>query len=63
MTRTDVTYGQLDKALLSLGFRCRTVDLDGQYRALREGGGLVLEGSYRSAHGWPQPITDRRPQL
>lgn len=32
MTRTDVTYGQLDKALLSLGFRCRTVDVDGQAR-------------------------------
>jgi hypothetical protein len=23
MTRTDVTYGQLDKALRSLGFSCR----------------------------------------
>jgi hypothetical protein len=29
VTRTDVTYGQLDKALVSLGFRRRTVDLDG----------------------------------
>ncbi len=32
MTRTDVTYGQLDKPLLSLGFRCRTADPDGQAR-------------------------------
>jgi hypothetical protein len=30
--RTDVTYGQLDKALLSLGFRCRIVDMDGKAR-------------------------------
>jgi hypothetical protein len=32
VTRTEVTYGQLDKALLSLGFRCRVVDLDGDAR-------------------------------
>ncbi len=32
MTRTDVTYGQLDKALASLGFRRRVVDLDGDAR-------------------------------
>jgi hypothetical protein len=25
MTRTDVTYGQLDRALRSLGFTCSTV--------------------------------------
>jgi hypothetical protein len=28
MKRTDVTYGQLDKALRSLGFSCRLVDVD-----------------------------------
>jgi len=32
MTRTDVTYGQLEKVLLALGFRCRTVDMEGQAR-------------------------------
>jgi hypothetical protein len=26
MTRTEVTYGQLDKVLRSLGFSCRLVD-------------------------------------
>ena len=38
MTRTDVTYGQLDKALVSLGSRCRTVDLDGDARVYEHPG-------------------------
>ncbi len=28
MSRTDVTYGQLDRVLRSLGFTCREVDGD-----------------------------------
>ncbi len=28
MSRTDVTYGQLDKVLRSLGLSCRSVKLD-----------------------------------
>jgi hypothetical protein len=32
MTRTEVTYGQLDKALRSFGFTCRNVDMDGPAR-------------------------------
>ncbi len=32
MTRTDVTYGQLDKALKSLGFICRLAKLRGDVR-------------------------------
>ena len=44
--RTDVTYGQLDKLLLSLGFKCRIVDLDGDARVYkhdeRPGATLIL---------------------
>jgi hypothetical protein len=32
MTRTEVTYEQLDRVLRSLGLRCRVVDLDGDAR-------------------------------
>jgi hypothetical protein len=32
MVRTEVTYGQLDKVLRSLGFICRTVKLRGEAR-------------------------------
>jgi hypothetical protein len=32
MKRTHVTYGQLDKVLLALGFRCRLMDVDGDAR-------------------------------
>lgn len=32
MVRTEVTYGQLDKALRSLGFTCRAVKLRGNAR-------------------------------
>ena len=30
MKRTEVTYGQLDKVLRSLGFTCRSVDVEGE---------------------------------
>jgi hypothetical protein len=32
MVRTEVTYGQLDKALRSLGFTCREVKMRGDAR-------------------------------
>lgn len=32
MARSEVTYGQLDKALRSLGFNCRMVKLRGEAR-------------------------------
>jgi hypothetical protein len=32
MVRTEVTYGQLDKVLRSLGFSCRDVKLRGEAR-------------------------------
>jgi hypothetical protein len=32
MTRTEVTYAQLDKALLALGYCRRIVDIDGDAR-------------------------------
>ena len=32
MTRSGVTYGELDKALRSMGFSCRIVNIDGDAR-------------------------------
>ena len=44
MTRTEVTYGQLDKALRSLGFTCRKVMMDGEARRYEHAatGALIL---------------------
>jgi hypothetical protein len=43
MKRTDVTYGQLDKVLRSLGFACRLVTEDPPARVYehRESGALI----------------------
>ncbi len=37
MTRTDVTYGQLDKVLRSLGFSCRADSSDPPARVYEHG--------------------------
>ena len=44
MKRTDVTYGQLDKVLRSLGFSCRLVKKDPPARVYehKESGALVV---------------------
>jgi hypothetical protein len=44
MKRTDVTYGQLDRVLRSLGFTCRLVDLDGKARVYedKESGAIII---------------------
>jgi len=44
MKRTDVTYGQLNKVLRSLGFTCRVVELDGEARVYedKESGALII---------------------
>jgi len=45
MKKTDVTYGQLDKVLRSLGFSCRQVDGDPparRYEHKRRGGFLSV---------------------
>jgi hypothetical protein len=43
MKRTDVTYGQLDKALRSLGFSCRVLKKDPPTRVYehKESGALI----------------------
>lgn len=44
MKRTDVTYGQLDEVLRSLGFSCRLATLDTPARVYedKESGALVI---------------------
>jgi hypothetical protein len=44
MKRTDVTYGQLDKALRALGFSCRLLKNDPPARLYehKESGALVM---------------------
>ena len=45
MTRTDVTYGQLDRVLRSLGFSCRTATLETEarvYEHQRTGARIIL---------------------
>jgi len=43
MKRTDITYGQLDKVLRSLGFSCRLVEKDPPARRYehKESGALI----------------------
>jgi hypothetical protein len=44
MKRTDVSYGQLDKVLRSLGFTCRVVQQNGEGRRYehRQSGAVIL---------------------
>jgi hypothetical protein len=53
MKRTDVTYGQLDKVLRSLGFSCRLVKKEPRTRVYthKESGALIMMPP-------PFPMTD-----
>lgn len=53
MKRTDVTYGQLDKVLRSLGFSCRPTKKDppGRFYEHKKTGAIVMIPDY--------PLTDR----
>ena len=42
MTRTAVTYGQLDKVLRSLGFSCRVLDQDPPTRVYEHESGALI---------------------
>jgi hypothetical protein len=44
MKRTDVTYGQLDKVLRSLGFSCRLLEKDPPARIYeqKEAGAMIM---------------------
>lgn len=44
MKRTDVTYGQLDRVLLSFGFSCRPAEHDppGRVYEHRESGAFIM---------------------
>lgn len=48
MKRAEVTYGQLDKVLRSLGFTCRVVMQDGEARRYEhaQSGALILLPAY-----------------
>ena len=53
LKRINVSYGQLDRVLRSLGFTCRLVDLDGEANVYedKESGALIILP--------PFPMTDR----
>jgi hypothetical protein len=48
MSRTDVTFGQLDNVLRSLGFKRRLVDMDGEARVYehKQSGALIVLTSF-----------------
>ncbi len=53
MTRTEATYSQLDKVLRSLGFTCRSANLEGEARIYehKESGATIILPSFPDGDG------------